>query len=759
KLSFRYHSVGLLNSLHLLPTNSNTNSINNKPCTSMKSLETYTRRYTINFPNDKNEMKYQPINETSSYIDVGGDNSILNEIEEPLSMENSSIYHHQRQNILNNNNSNNQNNQNSQNSFRERGWSIYNLKEQFISFFQPSDNKLALKLFGNKVALACEKRRQREQGKWIIHPCSNFRFYWNVIMLVLLMANLIMLPVIISFFNDDLPGNWLIFNSISDTLFILDIIVNFRTGIIRNDFVDDIILDPTEIAREYLKTWFILDLISSIPMDYVLFAFKGYEQGERAEHLVQAGRALRILRLAKLLSLLRLLRLSRLVRYITQWEEFINIASKFMGICNLVLIMLILGHWNACLQFLVPMLMDFPVDSWVSKARLQNAHWFEQYTWALFKALSHMLSIGYGRFPPSTLPEAWITIISMMTGATCYALFVGHAAALIQSFDASKRKYREMLKQVEEYMAYKKYPRALRRRIAGYYEHRYKGKMFNEKEILGELSECLREQIINYNCRALVASVPIFANADQNFVSEVIVKLKQEVFQPGDLIIKEGTYGTKMYFIQEGIVNIITKDGILATRLSDGCYFGEICLLTNARRVASVEAETYCTLYSLDQKHFYDVLENYPEMRLTLEKVAAERLQSLGHRTSIIQSSNNKTEQSDYASKIADEIIKHQHNSTFCIKDDCSQPLNSTNSNNQLKKSISFIKNKSFSSMDNSNVYMKTNLHVQMSKPILTQSTELINIHQEKQYFNNENNQLKIHQQLMPTTNIHSLDE
>lgn len=79
----------------------------------------------------------------------------------------------------------------------------------------------------------------------------------------------------------------------------------------------------------------------------------------------------------------------------------------------------------------------------------QNAHWFEQYTWALFKALSHMLSIGYGRYPPSSLPEAWITIVSMMTGATCYALFVGHAAALIQSFDASKRKYREMVRSLK----------------------------------------------------------------------------------------------------------------------------------------------------------------------------------------------------------------------------------------------------------------------------------------------------------------------
>ncbi|KAH9579394.1 anaphase-promoting complex subunit Hcn1, variant 2 [Schistosoma haematobium] len=284
KLRFRYYSVGLLNSLHLLTANSNCNiDTTNKMYTPIKHLkQPRTRRYTINLPEENDELQSLTFNDAASYMDIGGDNSILNEIEEPLSLDTKTPYSHQRQSVINNN-------INNKSGFRERGWSLYNLKEQFISFFQPSDNKLALKLFGNKVALACEKRRQREQGKWIIHPCSNFRFYWNVIMLILLMANLIMLPVIISFFNDDLPGNWLIFNSISDTLFILDIIVNFRTGIIRNDFVDDIILDPTEIAREYLKTWFILDMISSIPMDYVLFAFKGYEQGERAEHLVQAA--------------------------------------------------------------------------------------------------------------------------------------------------------------------------------------------------------------------------------------------------------------------------------------------------------------------------------------------------------------------------------------------------------------------------------------------------------------------------------------
>jgi len=93
----------------------------------------------------------------------------------------------------------------------------------------------------------------------------------------------------------------------------------------------------------------------------------------------------------------------------------------------------------------------------------------------------------------------------------------------------------------------------------------------------------------------------------------------------GDIIIKEGTIGTKMYFIQEGIVDIVMANGEVATSLSDGSYFGEICLLTNARRVASVRAETYCNLFSLSVEHFNVVLDQYPLMRRTMESVAAER--------------------------------------------------------------------------------------------------------------------------------------
>ena len=57
-----------------------------------------------------------------------------------------------------------------------------------------------------------------------------FRFYWDLCMLLLLVANLIILPVAISFFNDDLSTRWVVFNCLSDTIFLVDIIVNFRTG-------------------------------------------------------------------------------------------------------------------------------------------------------------------------------------------------------------------------------------------------------------------------------------------------------------------------------------------------------------------------------------------------------------------------------------------------------------------------------------------------------------------------------------------------
>nr|O70507.2 RecName: Full=Potassium/sodium hyperpolarization-activated cyclic nucleotide-gated channel 4; AltName: Full=Brain cyclic nucleotide-gated channel 3; Short=BCNG-3 [Mus musculus] len=487
------------------------------------------------------------------------------------------------------------------------------MQRQFGAMLQPGVNKFSLRMFGSQKAVEREQERVKSAGFWIIHPYSDFRFYWDLTMLLLMVGNLIIIPVGITFFKDENTTPWIVFNVVSDTFFLIDLVLNFRTGIVVEDNTE-IILDPQRIKMKYLKSWFVVDFISSIPVEYIFLIVETRIDSE----VYKTARAVRIVRFTKILSLLRLLRLSRLIRYIHQWEEIFHmtydLASAVVRIVNLIGMMLLLCHWDGCLQFLVPMLQDFPHDCWVSINGMVNNSWGKQYSYALFKAMSHMLCIGYGRQAPVGMSDVWLTMLSMIVGATCYAMFIGHATALIQSLDSSRRQYQEKYKQVEQYMSFHKLPPDTRQRIHDYYEHRYQGKMFDEESILGELSEPLREEIINFNCRKLVASMPLFANADPNFVTSMLTKLRFEVFQPGDYIIREGTIGKKMYFIQHGVVSVLTK-GNKETRLADGSYFGEICLLTRGRRTASVRADTYCRLYSLSVDNFNEVLEEYPMMR------------------------------------------------------------------------------------------------------------------------------------------------
>ncbi|XP_064373701.1 potassium/sodium hyperpolarization-activated cyclic nucleotide-gated channel 4 isoform X2 [Dromaius novaehollandiae] len=487
-------------------------------------------------------------------------------------------------------------------------------------------------------------------------------------MLLLMVGNLIIIPVGITFFKDENTTPWIVFNVVSDTFFLIDLVLNFRTGIVVEDNTE-IILDPQRIKMKYLKSWFVVDFISSIPVDYIFLIVETRIDSE----VYKTARALRIVRFTKILSLLRLLRLSRLIRYIHQWEEIFHmtydLASAVVRIVNLIGMMLLLCHWDGCLQFLVPMLQDFPDDCWVSLNRMVNDSWGKQYSYALFKAMSHMLCIGYGQQAPVGMSDVWLTMLSMIVGATCYAMFIGHATALIQSLDSSRRQYQEKYKQVEQYMSFHKLPADMRQRIHDYYEHRYQGKMFDEESILGELSEPLREEIINFNCRKLVASMPLFANADPNFVTSMLTKLRFEVFQPGDYIIREGTIGKKMYFIQHGVVSVLTK-GNKETKLADGSYFGEICLLTRGRRTASVRADTYCRLYSLSVDNFNEVLEEYPMMRRAFETVALDRLDRIGKKNSIllhkVQHDLNSGVFNYQENEIIQQIVQHDREMAHC---------------------------------------------------------------------------------------------
>ena len=69
-----------------------------------------------------------------------------------------------------------------------------------------------------------------------------------MLMFFLLIINMYALPVVITFYTDTIPLSWSVLNIMSDVLFLTDLLLNFRTGIMVNDMSYKFILEPRKIA-------------------------------------------------------------------------------------------------------------------------------------------------------------------------------------------------------------------------------------------------------------------------------------------------------------------------------------------------------------------------------------------------------------------------------------------------------------------------------------------------------------------------------
>lgn len=99
-------------------------------------------------------------------------------------------------------------------------------------------------------------------------------------------------------------------------------------------FSPQVILDPRVVGLRYARGWFVVDMVSSFPVDYVVLIFTS---GQINNALLKASRALRVIRLVKLISLLKLLRISRLLRFMQRWEEVLSVTWMYtLCDCDLI---------------------------------------------------------------------------------------------------------------------------------------------------------------------------------------------------------------------------------------------------------------------------------------------------------------------------------------------------------------------------------------------------------------------------------------
>lgn len=119
---------------------------------------------------------------------------------------------------------------------------------------------------------------------------------------------------------------------------------------------------------------------------------------------------------------------------------------------------------------------------------------------------------------------------------------------------------------------------------------------------------------------------PFFKGCDAEFVEKVKDLVSTEMFSPGDYLMKEGEEGFKMYFIRKGLVEIlIGPNQTKVATLGDGSIVGEVALLGDSKRMASVRAVDLCDCRTLKKSSFQRLIRMFPRTRLHLERVAKER--------------------------------------------------------------------------------------------------------------------------------------
>lgn len=121
-----------------------------------------------------------------------------------------------------------------------------------------------------------------------------------------------------------------------------------------------------------------------------------------------------------------------------------------------------------------------------------------------------------------------------------------------------------------------------------------------------------------------VAKVPLFAGLDANRIAEIARLLKQEVVPANYVIVRRGERADAMFFIMSGEVEVDIPPTPL--RLGRGHYFGEIALLRDTARTATVTAVSECQLLALEATDFRRLLEAHPDLKESISKVAEQRL-------------------------------------------------------------------------------------------------------------------------------------
>ncbi|XP_063843733.1 potassium voltage-gated channel unc-103-like isoform X21 [Scylla paramamosain] len=511
-----------------------------------------------------------------------------------------------------------------------------------ISKSEEVKNKI-IKNFNTVLSLGADvlpeyKLQSPRIHKWTILHYSPFKAVWDWIILLLVIYTAIFTPYVAAFLlneqevarqnnQNQYDSPIVIIDLIVDIMFMVDIIINFRTTYVNHN--DEVVSHPGKIALHYLRGWFLIDVVAAIPFDLLLVTdseagTEPHTTASPAEREFEEADDEKTTTLIGLLKTARLLRLVRVARKIDRYSEY--------GAAVLLLLMAtfaLIAHWLACIWYAIGNAERPGLPhkiGWLDHLANATRQYYygnstggptlrAKYVTALYFTFSSLTSVGFGNVAPNTDVEKIFTILVMLIGSLMYASIFGNVSAIIQRLYAGTARYHTQFMRVKEFIRFHQIPNPLRQRLEEYFQHAWTyTNGIDMNLVLKGFPDCLQADICLHLNRQLFQSCPAFEGASPGCLRALSMKFKTTHAPPGDTLVHRGDVLTSMYFISRGSLEILKDDVVMAILGKDDIFGENPCIYsTIGKSSCNVRALTYCDLHRIMRDDILDVLDLYPE--------------------------------------------------------------------------------------------------------------------------------------------------
>ncbi|KAJ3015885.1 UNVERIFIED_CONTAM: anaphase-promoting complex subunit Hcn1 [Siphonaria sp. JEL0065] len=457
-----------------------------------------------------------------------------------------------------------------------------------------------------------------------IHTNSPFATIFNILMIFFYFFLIFYLPFRAAYY-DRFNYTYEAITFTVSGLLVLDSIINFFTPPMAQRKSSKQLRIPEPLAKWqafYIKYYMLVDIFSAIPWSEIIDSPSIFFP-------------LCLLSLTRTLRLPRMMSQNPLIEYFQiRLQNTGGLGNSLTQILSIGVILVIFVHLQACVLYYISktsgdfMDWDKQFSHWgLYPGGVEMAPPGDRYVWMVLQSIGNIFPL---EFKAGTNAEQVASFVFSAVGAFLYAALIGLISSAAISYDAPGKLYRQKIDELTEYLNWKNIDNRTKKKLLDYYDFKYRGKYFEESSLLADMNESLRREISMMNCKRLIEKVPFLKRncgdgRDDIFMGKIATALVPVFFVPGDYVFNQGERSTEMFFVLSGTVNIIVNGCIVAS-FDDGNFFGEVALIANIPRTASVQAATACNLYSLSAKDFQAIILEFEDIRHRIDQIYEERM-------------------------------------------------------------------------------------------------------------------------------------